>query len=124
MEILQQQRQLRRCFDGIQDDRNHRTFPLDELVEKSLNLGPLPRANATFSHKDRGRFYHFYLLFKRRLPRGSRPDFHFIQPGLDAFLDQLLPDLANGGLVLAVVAQEDIKDFRFGLLCVHKAGLC
>jgi hypothetical protein len=38
----------------------------------------------------------------------------FIQPGLDAFPDQLLRDLANSWLVLAVVIQEDIKDFTRG----------
>jgi hypothetical protein len=59
----------------------------------------------------------------RRLPEGSRSDFPFIQPWLDTFLDQLLTDSANGWLVLAVVAQEDIKDFRFGHLCAHPEAI-
>jgi hypothetical protein len=43
-----------------------------------------------------------------------RPDCIFIQPRLDAFLDQHLSDLAAGWLVLAIVAQKHTKDFRFG----------
>ena len=66
---------------------------------------------------------YFYLLSKRRLPQGSRPDFLFIQPWLDILRGQLLRDLTDGWLVLAVVAQEDIKDFRFGALCVHTGAI-
>jgi hypothetical protein len=38
-------------------------------------------------------------------------DILFIQPRVDPLVDQLLRNIANGWLVLAVVAQEDIKDF-------------
>ena len=79
----------------------------------------LPRAETPIAHKDRCRFYTFDLLSERRLPRTSRHDFVFIEPWFDAFLDQLLRDLANGWLVLAVVAQEDIKDLGLGVLPVH-----
>jgi hypothetical protein len=64
----------------------------------------------------------FDFLSKRRLPRGSWSDFLFVEPWFDAFLGQLLPDHANRWLVLAVVAQEDIKDFLFGVLYVHTNG--
>ena len=64
----------------------------------------------------------FDFLSKRRLPRGSWSDFLFVEPWFDAFLGQLLPDHANRWLVLAVVAQEDIKDFPFGVLYVHTNG--
>ena len=43
--------------------------------------------------------------------------------GLMFFSYQLLRDLANGWLVLAVVAQEYIKDFRFGVFCVHRESI-
>ena len=43
----------------------------------------------------------------------------FIQPGLHAFPDQPLRDLANGWLILAIVAHEDIKGFGFGDFRVH-----
>jgi hypothetical protein len=39
-----------------------------------------------------------------------RPDCIFIQPRLDAFLDQHLSDLAAGWLVLAIVAQNFLRD--------------
>ena len=54
-----------------------------------------------------------------RLPRATGWDLLYVKPWLDAFLDQLLRDLANGWLVLAVVAQEDIKDLGLGVLPVH-----
>jgi hypothetical protein len=38
----------------------------------------------------------------------------YVKPRLDALLDQLLSDLADGWLVLAIVAQEHIKDFSVG----------
>jgi len=75
------------------------------------------------SYKDRCRFYTFYLFTNRRLPRSSKWDFPFIQPWLNAFLDQLLRDLADGRLVVTVVAQEYIKDFRFGVLSVHTEAI-
>jgi hypothetical protein len=43
----------------------------------------------------------------------------YVKPWPNAFLDQLLCNLANGRLVLAVVAQEDIKDLGLGVLPVH-----
>ena len=67
--------------------------------------------------------YTFYLFTNRRLPRSSKWDFPFIQPWLNAFLDQLLRDLADGRLVVTVVAQEYIKDFRFGVLSVHTEAI-
>ena len=123
MKILKRPRQLRRCLGRSQDHRNDRTSPLHELVKKSLNLLALPGTEPTLAHKNRCRFYTFDLLSKRRLPGGSGSDFLFIQPRFDAFLDQLLRDLADGWLVLAIVAQEDIKDFRFGVLSVHTEAI-
>jgi hypothetical protein len=43
----------------------------------------------------------------------------YVQPRLDPFLDELSRDLANSWLVLAVVAQEDIKDLGLGVLPAH-----
>jgi hypothetical protein len=123
MKIRQRPRQLRRGFSGGQDHRNDGTLPHHELAENRLNLLILPGAKATFPHKHRGGFDPFDLLAKRRLPRSSRPDLLLIQPGPDVVLGQLPRDLANGGLVLAVVAQEDIKDFHFGVLCVHTKAI-
>ena len=77
----------------------------------------------TVSHKDRRRFYKADLLFNRRLPGGSGSDFPFIQPWLDAFPDQLLRDLADSRFVVTMVAQEDIKDFGFGVLSVHAEAI-
>jgi hypothetical protein len=49
------------------------------------------------------------LLAKRRLPRSSRPDLLFVQPGAEAVLGQLPRDLADGLLVLTVVARKTSK---------------
>ncbi len=123
MDVFQRPWQLRRCFGRSQDCRNDRTFPLHELVEKGLNLLVLPGANTAIAHKNRCRFYAFYLLSKRRLPGGSGLNLFFIQPRFDAFADQRPTDLTNGWLVLAIVAQKHIKDFRFGVLSVHTEAI-
>ena len=82
----------------------------------------LPGARPLSPTKTVADFILSILLSERNLPRGSRPDFIFIQPWLDAFLDQHLSDLADGWLVLIIVAQKHIKDFRFGVLSIHTEG--
>ena len=47
----------------------------------------------------------------------------FIQPWPDVLRGQLLRDLPDFWLVLIVVAQEDIKDLGFGVLCIHTEPL-
>jgi len=47
----------------------------------------------------------------------------FIQPWPDVLEGQLLRDLPDCWLVLAVVAQEDIKDLGFGVLYIHTEPL-
>ena len=123
MPVLQRPRQLRGCTNRTQDGRNYGTFPLHELAEKRLNLLVLPGANATISDENRCRLYAVDLLSKRRLPGSPGLNLLFIQPRFDAFADQPPTDLADGWLVLAVVAHEHIKDFRFGIMCVHKEAI-
>jgi hypothetical protein len=38
-------------------------------------------------------------------------------------LDQHLSDLTDGGLVLAVMTEENIEDLRFGVLSVHPEAI-
>ena len=121
--ILQRPRQLRRFGCVRQDRRNDGTFPPHKLAEEGLNLLILPWANTTIADKNRSRIYIFDLLSERRLPRRSGADLFFIQPWFDLFLSQLPRDLANSWLVLAVVAQEDVKDFALGVLGVHTEPL-
>jgi hypothetical protein len=61
----------------------------------------------------------FDLLSNGGVPEASGFNVRFIQPRFDIFLGKLLCDIADRRLVLAVVAQEDIKDFGFGVLPVH-----
>ena len=101
---------LRRCQQRV----DPWTGILDFLI--------LPGARPLSPTKTVADFILSILLSERNLPRGSRPDFIFIQPWLDAFLDQHLSDLADGWLVLIIVAQKHIKDFRFGVLSIHTEG--
>lgn len=114
MAILQGPGQLRHCIGRTQDGRNNGTFPLHELAEKRLNLLVLPGADTPVTDKNRCRLYAVDLLSEFRLPRGTGRDLLYVKPRLDALLDQLLSDLADGWLVLAIVAQEHIKDFSVG----------
>jgi hypothetical protein len=53
------------------------------------------------------------------VPETSGFEVRFIRPRLDILLGELLRDLTYGGLVHVIVMQENIKDFRVGVLCVH-----
>ena len=88
-----------------------------------MNLLVLPGADTAVTDKNRCRFYALDLLSKFSLPRATGKDLLYVKPWLDAFLDQLLRDLANSWLVLAVVAQEDIKDLGLGVSPVHANGV-
>jgi hypothetical protein len=46
-----------------------------------------------------------------------------IQPRFDFFLGKFLRDIGDHRLVLAVVPQNDIKDFGFGDFCVHPEAI-
>src|SRR6516225_743564 len=91
-----------------------------EPIEKSYDFPALPRTDTVLTNKSSRRFYCFNLLSDGGVPENPALNIGFIQPWLDAFLDQLLRYFADGWLVLAVVAQEDIKDFSFGVLLAHQ----
>lgn len=55
------------------------------------------------------------------LPRAPRDQFPFVQPDLEAALPQSLSDLADGRLVLAVMAEEDVEGLGQGRLLVWDA---
>ena len=86
--------------------------PPIELIEKGYDLPALPRTDAVLTNKNSRRFYCFNSLSNGGVPEASGSDIRFIQPRFDILLGQLLRYLADDCLVLAVVAQEDIKDFR------------
>lgn len=71
------------------------------------------------THKNHRRFYGFNLLSDGGVPEASGFDIGFVQPRFDVLLRKILCDLADGGLVVAVVAQEDIKGFCADLLRAH-----
>ena len=64
------------------------------------------------TNKNGSRFCCFDLLPNGSVPGASGSNILFIQPRFDIFLGELLCNLTDDWLVLAVVAQEDIKDFR------------
>ena len=102
-----------------QDHWNDRTTSPVGLVEKSYDLPGLPLTNPVGAEENSRSFYSFNLLPNYVVPVASGSDVRFIQPRIDVFPSELLRDLANSWLVLAVVAQEDIKDLGLKVLPVH-----
>jgi hypothetical protein len=103
--------------------RNNGASSFIGLVEKSNDLPGLPPTDPMRTKKNTRCFYRLNLLSDDAVPEIRRSYIGFIQEGLYVFLGQLLRDLTDGWLVLAVVAQEDIKDFRFGVLSVHTEAI-
>src|SRR6516164_1211906 len=105
-----------------QNHRNDRAPSPIELVQKSYDFSVLPRTNTVLTNTNCRRFYCFNLLSDGGVPEASGSDIRFIQPSFNVLLRQPLRDLTNSRLVFAVVAQENIKDFSFGVLRDHTEG--
>src|SRR5271165_7015025 len=103
----------------FQDDGNDGASSPIELVEKSYNLPALPWTDAVLTDENSRRFYCFNLLADGGVPKASGSNIRFIQPRFDFFLGKFLRNIADGWLILAIVTQEYIKDYRFGVLCIH-----
>lgn len=92
---------------------------LSNWSSRDYNLPALPRSDTMLTDKNSSRFYCFNLLADGDVPEAPGSNVRFIQPRFNLFLGQFLCYLANRRLVLAVVAQEDIKDLGLGVLPVH-----
>ena len=106
-----------------QNHGNDEAFSPIEFVKKGYDLPALPRTNTVLTNKNSRRFYCFNLLSDFVVPKDPRFNIRLVQPRPDILFGKLLRNLLNGWLVFVVVAEEDIKVFRFGVLSVHTEAI-
>jgi len=96
------------------EDGDDGQLPVHHLRQAGPHLGVLPGTEPILADQDGGRSDGGYDLLDGLLPKATRNQFPFIQPNLEAAVPQRLSDLADGRLVLAVMAEEDVEGLGQG----------
>ncbi len=106
-----------------EDDRDHWTAALYELLEERLELLALPRPEAGRADEDGGGADGLDLSFELTLPGQPGLQFPLVEPGTEAAGGEAAADRLHRLLVVAVVAQENVVSSlqRLALLWIGQA---
>jgi|SRR4051794_8519893 hypothetical protein len=108
-EPLQEDRQPRHFRSIRQEHEDHRQVAIRELGKTASHLLVLPGTDSILADQHDGRPGSLDDLFQGFLPRAARDQLPLVQPHFQSPGTKRFGKLADSGLVLAVVAQEDVE---------------